>query len=371
MSKLEDNLKANIKNTGFPLEYKIASVLRKNAWTVISNKYYIDDLSEVVREIDLVAYKVLKTDAAWIYTTIFLSCKKSAENVWAFLSHKPDEENPNTNWDPIHLWTNKTSLNYLLRDELEWKNRYFNEVVTDDIKPLFEMPSRQIFAFQEMSRKNGKPQNDKNIFNSITTLMKAQAFEISALPDRKKVDAFYQFNLVSITDTELFDLYFSDSDIEIESIDGAVYVADYIINTAQTFSRIHFVKPSGFEQLLNQFNILHRQHVKRIPKIDESFYKDIMKDSIRSELLLPAFNKFIKTSNKFWGLKMKYDLEAVIATWIYWSEAKQEAMIDLDIPSDSIDEINESDRMMATLNDGLRTIYRYQGDFSVLSGIPF
>ena len=51
-----------IRKTGFVLESRITRILQKASWSVISNKYYVDDASETVREIDLVAYKVNKCE---------------------------------------------------------------------------------------------------------------------------------------------------------------------------------------------------------------------------------------------------------------------------------------------------------------------
>jgi hypothetical protein len=72
-----------IRKTGFVLEYKVAEMLRQSGWTVISNKYYEDDLEGSVREIDLVAYKVSNVQQVDVYTTILISCKKSELDVWA------------------------------------------------------------------------------------------------------------------------------------------------------------------------------------------------------------------------------------------------------------------------------------------------
>ena len=53
LSKFEES----IIKTGFDLEYQVSEILRKNKWTVINNKYYVDDVQQTVREIDLIAYK--------------------------------------------------------------------------------------------------------------------------------------------------------------------------------------------------------------------------------------------------------------------------------------------------------------------------
>lgn len=39
-----------IKETGFGLEYAVSKSLIQNGWTVINNKYYIDDVQGTARE---------------------------------------------------------------------------------------------------------------------------------------------------------------------------------------------------------------------------------------------------------------------------------------------------------------------------------
>ena len=47
----------NIEKTGYVLEFNVSSLLQKHGWSVINNKYYIDDVQPAVREIDIVGYK--------------------------------------------------------------------------------------------------------------------------------------------------------------------------------------------------------------------------------------------------------------------------------------------------------------------------
>ncbi|AJI48233.1 hypothetical protein IB633_07680 [Francisella philomiragia] len=71
-----EKIKNGIKKTGFKLEFDISQLLLKNRWNVINNKYYVDDLQESVREIDLVAYKATDVKDFYTYTVLIISCKK-------------------------------------------------------------------------------------------------------------------------------------------------------------------------------------------------------------------------------------------------------------------------------------------------------
>jgi hypothetical protein len=75
-----------ILKTGFPLEDRIAEILKAAKWSVISNRYYVDDTEKAVREIDLVAYQITNVQHVDVYTTLIISCKKSESNAWALLA---------------------------------------------------------------------------------------------------------------------------------------------------------------------------------------------------------------------------------------------------------------------------------------------
>ena len=72
-----DRFAEEIKKTGFELEYRVSECFRTHGWTVIANKYYVDDVQETVREIDLVAYKTGKAQHFRVVTTVIVSCKKT------------------------------------------------------------------------------------------------------------------------------------------------------------------------------------------------------------------------------------------------------------------------------------------------------
>lgn len=103
-----------IKKTGFDLEFRISKILQDNNWTVINNRYYIDDHQETVREIDIIAYKASQLEDFLLLTTLVVSCKKSEENAWVLLSKNRDAQDPNVEWKPMHVWTNNKALNFTL-----------------------------------------------------------------------------------------------------------------------------------------------------------------------------------------------------------------------------------------------------------------
>ena len=54
---VKKKIESAVLQSGFPLEHYIGNILKKHGWSIISNRYYIDDLKNVEREIDILAYK--------------------------------------------------------------------------------------------------------------------------------------------------------------------------------------------------------------------------------------------------------------------------------------------------------------------------
>ncbi|MBU0967314.1 MAG: hypothetical protein KKA54_13145 [Proteobacteria bacterium] len=236
-----------VRKTGFELEFKISSILQDNGWIVINNKYYIDDVKGAAREIDIVAYRAKETDECLIYTALLISCKKSKDKLWALLSKEKNTKDPNTNWHPIRMWSNDPILKYMI-ENWDWQNEYVNSDVN-----LFENifnPSKHIFAFQEMSKTNGSPQNDTAIFNSVVSLMKSQWYETHLLDSRKREKSIYNFNLISVVDTDLLRIHFEKDRISCKEIDSEKFIANYIINKKETSARIHFSTSNSFSDTL-------------------------------------------------------------------------------------------------------------------------
>jgi hypothetical protein len=249
----------NIRKTGFDLEFRTSQALRDQGWSVINNKYYIDDQQPIVREIDLVAYKVRQIRHFLIYTTLIISCKKSDQNLWAMLSKEIDLKDPNIDWRPLHIWSNDRVIEYMIT-QIDFKDRYFRAVAKGSTTSAVRSPDYHVFAFQEMNIESGKPQNDRPIFESITSLMKAQAYELEALPQRRKNAAIYQFNLISVVDTQLIRIHFTPSGTEAISVDDVDYIANYIVRKKETFARVHFVRYEILSRIFKDYNQLHENN---------------------------------------------------------------------------------------------------------------
>ncbi len=353
---------AEIRKTGFVLENYIASELKRAGWTVISNKYYEDDFEGSVREIDLLAYKVAKLQDINVYTTLLISCKKSESNAWALLAREINLKDPNSDWWPLHFWTNDKPLLHELSQTGKAK-QYHNGVQGLGVKEALSVPDVEVFAFQEMKKNGGAPQNDKNIFNAITSLMKAQAYELSSLSKRKKAASIYQFNLISVIDSDLIRIYFSDNDITAKPIDSEHYIARYIIKREESFSRVRFMKASYFTTAIEDYNKLHDANYHWFEKTSDSFYKKAIKDWERKNVLIDDFRSSLKWTFAY-QIEHKFGVTLQIRDIdIDWREKKNSLAITLPVSMEILDFLNSDDKLKSTARKALKDVYHYSGTF--------
>ncbi len=359
-----------IKKTGFVLENQIAQQLKESGWTVISNKYYVDDLEDSVREIDLVAYRVGKVRHFDVYTALIISCKKSEANIWALLTREINLKDPNADLWPLHAWTNDKALDFQLTQI--GKARLYHEQITKmNVTEVLNVPSVEVFAFQEMDKKSGKPQNDKPIFSAITSLMKAQSYELSALPHRKKSPSVYQFNLISLVDTDLVRLMFKDNDIECTSLESEQYLARYIVRKKEMFSRIRFIKANAFKKSLKDYGRLHKANCSWIETEYDNFYDDILKDHKRVNVLIENFRREINWIVPFLLERRFGKLFDINNMSVYWMDKSNDARVGISFPEDILDFMNQSNDIKKYVAKAFKKIYRYEGSFHFEDDIPF
>lgn len=353
---------AQVEKTGYVLENRIAQQLKAARWTVISNRYYVDDAEESVREIDLIAYQATKVQHFDVYTTLIISCKKSESNLWALLARDIDLKDPNTDWYPMHAWSNDKALLYQLSTAGS-SRRYHDESGHRGVTGALKTPEVEVFAFQEMNKTSGAPQNDKSIFSAVTSLMKAQAYEMGALPQRKKTPAVYQFNLLSIVDADLLRLKFTPTCIVEEPIDSEHYVARYIIRKRETFSRIRFLHADSFSSCLPDYERLHRANCQWFDAECNAFYSDVLKDSKRTDAFIEDFQKEV-----VWTLSWRLEHQnqkgiQPSSLWLLWNEKESHVQVYAPFGTEGAQLLNNDKLACGRVANALEKVYRYTGPF--------
>ena len=124
--------------------------------------------------------------------------------------------------------------------------------------------------------------------------MKAEGYEIESLSKRKKYDCLYNFNLISVAETELVQLFFDDSGVKASIVDNDKYIGSYIINNNDVQSRIHFINNEKLKHIIKDYNELHKVNIKFCEKSIDNFYYDAVKVKSKRDLYSSEFIKKIK-----------------------------------------------------------------------------
>lgn len=312
MEELEKNkfIEA-IRKTGFELERKISLLLESKGWTLINNRYYLDDTTEIMREIDIIAYKTYKIKSITFCNSLVISCKKSEKHIWGFLT-KPINA-LNTNLFPVNIWSNSKILNAMKYQE-EFVNFIKEKIkVKEDFKDLFSI-EKNIFAFQEIidEGKNYKANTDSNIFGSIISVIKALAYELSILNNRKKgINVLYNFDLLSIFDGRMVEYDYTNEEPDLKDIDEIRYINRYIINKKDDHYRIYFMNLNKLNNFLDKYDLFIKEqknfHYKFVNSYLDKFKYD---DSIRNlhlDEIIKGIGSHIKinTESYNFGIELK------------------------------------------------------------------
>ena len=361
---------SEIRKTGFVLENEIAQSLKTTGWTVISNKYYVDDSEETVREIDLVAYRTSRIQHFDVYTVLIVSCKKSDSNAWALLARELNLKDPNSDWWPLHAWSNDKALASQLA--VTGKTKTYHEAArANGVVDALSLPEVEVFAFQEMDKTSGKPQNDKPIFTAVTSLMKAQAYELAALPARKKAPSVYQFNLLSVVDTDLVRLMFSGQQIVQSEISTEHYLARYIVRKREIFARVRFVQANAFATVLEDYGRLHHANCGWFGGECNAFYNGILDDWRRTEVLLDDFAARFRNWVA-WKIERHFNRPIDLGKPSLFRNATEGTLrVGFDLPAEVIAFMNGDDEVRKQIANALKGVYRYEGQFTVSDDIPF
>ena len=359
--------------TGFKLEYEIGVQLKNNGWHLISNRCYADDLEGKVREIDILAYKVSKVDEISVYTVVIVSCKKSEANSWALFSRPVAQNDPNYDWKPFKGWCNHPAFKFYLKQG-SWPEQY-HELVGNECPEILSQPRSDVFAFQEISKTNYSVQNDKNIFSAITSLMKAQAYELSLLNERKGNEkCLYQFNLLSVVDSDLVNVKFDGGRVDASLVDQEDYICRYIISGKEENSRIRFVTANHFKDAILSYGKLHQKNVLKFRELYDNFYIDCYKDTKKIALLLPDFLKQAKPAVQRAFFRLRLWPKSFSDLTISWYEPNLSLTVGVisdDLSLGDIERLDADKTLKNELEKILKYIFNYSNSFNIETDILF
>ncbi|WP_175990485.1 hypothetical protein [Bacillus sp. Marseille-Q1617] len=363
-----EKIKLGINKTGFVHEYKVCEILEQNKWNVINNRYYLDDVQEINREIDIIAYRVNEVEDILYYTSLIISCKKSESNIWSFLTKDIKNGDPNINFCPISNWANDKVLSYMIKPE-----KVEDEVwsVTSDHEELNFVYgiNDHVFAFQQLNKTSYTPQNDKDIYNSIISSIKALEYEKNSLDERKNRKVMYNFNLISIFDGEMIKVHLNNEGESIEEIDEIKYLNRHIVNKNENFYRVHFIKFSRLQDYITNFNKLHHWNCEFYPNLRRDFFNNITIEEPKEkiDLLLPEFIKEV-----LWYVSMEvedFTIDKLNLKFNTYTNLMEIGFTGENLTFNEENHIAEvldnSDTAKRTIKEGFNKVYNFNGFFSV------
>lgn len=368
-----------VRATGFPFENWAAERLKEKKWQIIANRYYVDDDENKNREIDIVAYKASSHEGFDLRTVIIISCKKSDSHHWAFLSRNANHQDPNSNWEPLHVWSNYKPISHMMGDS-GWAKSYHRDLRSSGVKELFDKPSYDVFAFQELycgeekqGKKLGSPKGDSTIYASILSTIKSQLYEMSvgASPARK-VPTVYQYNLLCLADAKFIQFHFEGGGITPSEIGSSVHIARYLVKRSQIFARVMFSTKEKFDEILDQYSSLHDANKKLMPALRDKFFSKIEVDKDRLGVFIDEFRDKLRREILFARCGIPFDqiLAAGKSAKLEWDEEKKKLIIFISGLSVDVAKFNEFEARKAA-SIALRKIYKYEGDFEFDEDVPF
>lgn len=364
--------------TGFILEHDVATIFEAHDWTIIHNRYYLDDVQAMQREIDLLVYKVDEVDGILVYTSLIVSCKKSENKDWIFLTRNTAGTKSNLDTSPFIYWSNSEELNYQLKDKRFIELPYCDKDILDHLNSFFDY-SKTVFAFREYEnnlQKTNKVANDTGIYESIITLIKSQGYELESLPVRRKNNiCYYNLNLLTIADVKRFiEVECKGEDLIESEIEQINYVNRFLVNRREHNSRITFTKFSVLESVISDFDLLHKANCKIVEVAIDKFYKtEIIRDYTALKIILSKHSDELSNSIR-WEIFQEYPVKnEELADPFFDFKIKSNIWeIGLEASKDLIDFLNQHEKVRGITKSWLENHLRSSASFKfIVFDLPF
>jgi hypothetical protein len=364
----QSQLIESLSSTGYLLEYDCCRALSERGWHILSNRYYVDDATRQQREMDILAYRARTIQDIDYYTVLIISCKKNEEASWVFVTKPLQERDPNLVRYPNSTWTNSKVLSFMSRQHPLEKAIEDDIFFSERLTRIYER-TKDIFAFQLIRKTNWKCQDDKAIYDSIITSVKALSYERDALNARKCADSYYAFYLVTVFRGDMVELRFNDrGESTAHQIDEIKYCNRHIVNNREDHYRVHFVRDTAFPSLVDSFGQLHEWLTDHIEKLVTDYYSkffeyeggiDLFAEEIRPGIIrmvnhrlqtIYSGPKDIRIEN----LLMEYDT------------SKRAFMIDPFVTDrDAMNLLIHDETLKSYLKKELHKYYHYEGDIQI------
>lgn len=379
---IPSNLDEKIRDaTGFFLEHKVAIVLEKNEWQVIHNRYYLEDSNATQREMDIIAYKVTEVNDINVYTTLVISCKKTIDNNWVFLTRKSKGTRNNISSFPLTNFCNDDALKYQMRKN-KWDSKLTENTDRNwDFFRQFSSNEDIIFAFREYNNSKSTIANDTAIYESINTLLKSQDYELNSLrKGRRENPCYYHFNLLAVNEVvSMIKVDCHEEQMESSVISQIHYVNRFIVNKEVNHALIDFISFDALESQIIKYNSLHSKNCKIIESEVNQFYQvSIFSDYSAKQLIYDkAKESLISDLHFFFSIDLKgfehYSYKLIEPLSLESNNTNKTFYFTIPVENQQLlNVLNNNEEIKTIVSTWFDTYFHYKGSFSFEhDGLPF
>lgn len=170
MSDKLKNIRSWLNKNGYPLEMKVAKILKEKGFEIGQSILYKDNETGKYRETDIIAHITKNINNVWFNLTFVFECKKTIEKPWVAFINKTEEKNL-TNTPPIFGSRNAQ----LLFQQIIKNNNYRSPTIFPDLKK---------YAYNLVSSHN---ENKDLAYNAMQSVLKATDYLVTKSNESNKM----------------------------------------------------------------------------------------------------------------------------------------------------------------------------------------
>lgn len=328
-------IKEEIEKSGFPFEFKVATILKKNGWDVLPSSPYWDRDEGKWREIDIKAYKSFwvpptesSTNPYGLTLALIIECKKTEKFGWVFFPWPRKSADMQRVWINYHDFLTIVKRQSLLKGEMTGSKmplptefqmldldpalivdyeslvtpeiakelRFFSDlkIITPDAFGFLRSEMKSL-SFKEVKlKKRGKVSERHEIFEALNMLIKATKYDMelhstgiyAAASLAKKDHEKGKFEIAVWLPILMFggELYtWINGNVETAGeilVEGRCHTRHYFENVV-----INVVRERRFEEFLSKIEENHRELLNRI--VDK---RDELDDQVKMIKESPYFS---------------------------------------------------------------------------------
>ena len=369
-AKYKEKLLDAVEMSGFDFEYFVQDIFRKEKWTVLNNRYYIDDVSNIEREIDAIAYKAIEIGDICYYTALIISCKKTKESDWVFLTQKKIQD-VNFDYSPLHIISSDFRLKAIINNE---RSMIIDAIMKDEfLQKIYEGDNR-VFANFQFNGRTLQLEENRRIYDSISTTIKTLEAEKESHRNSmiNKKATFYCFYAISVFNNKLIEVLFEDSENKsVQEVNELKYVNRHIVYKKDQFYLVHFACKDYLADLVKVYNKVFESNTRLYSGLMASFYDDIWSYEYRVKLINGQFMGALRREISMISIiDNTFELPSNLEIKEIDFQKTKDLLVmtvhfDPILDSSTIELLNKSENAKKWIGAALKRYFKYDGTYSI------